>query len=391
VIRATMIAALVLAGLAGGLAAAQTSEPDDARALASAKREAEEAVRRSDQLDRESRAATDEATRARADASALAARIEAAEADITAAEARVRIIERLRAAQRARLAERQEPVVRLTAALQMMGRRPPALALVQPGSLHDLVHVRAVLASTLPIIRARTAALREDVAQGNLLRTQADRAVAALRSSREELKNRRVELARLEIEQRHRSQSLAESALFESDRALALGEEARELTAAMGTKEYQAQLRSELATLPGPLARPLPDAGAPGPDESAAFGARYRLPVGGRLVRGMGELSDGGVHARGLTFETAANAPVVAPASGRIVYAGRFRSYGNVVIIDHGRGWTSVITNLASMEVSAGQAVAGGTPLGRTGGAAPRVIVELRHGGHPVAIASLLG
>ena len=50
---------------------------------------------------------------------------------ISAAETRVRLIDRLRAAQRARLAERQGPIIRLTAALQTMARRPTALALVE--------------------------------------------------------------------------------------------------------------------------------------------------------------------------------------------------------------------------------------------------------------------
>src|SRR3546814_972713 len=90
----------------------------------------------------------------------------------------------------------------------MMARRPPALALVQPGSLDDAVHVRALLASTLPVIRARTAALREEVEAGNQLRDQAALAKAALVDSRAELKAERVALARFEADQRLRSQNL---------------------------------------------------------------------------------------------------------------------------------------------------------------------------------------
>ena len=81
-------------------------------------------------------------------------------------------------------------------------------------------------------------------------------AVASLVSSREELKRRRTQLASFERNQRQRSQSLAESALWESDRALALGEEVRALSAEMGTLDYQARLRQRLAALPGPSMRP---------------------------------------------------------------------------------------------------------------------------------------
>src|SRR5690606_7282220 len=95
--RRILLSLLAVAAVAaGGLAFAQTRGGDEARALATAKREAEEAMLRSRQLEREAAAATSEAARARAEAAALAARIEASEADITAAETRVRFVERIR-------------------------------------------------------------------------------------------------------------------------------------------------------------------------------------------------------------------------------------------------------------------------------------------------------
>jgi septal ring factor EnvC (AmiA/AmiB activator) len=385
VARPILLILAVAVAVGSAVAVAKTAMTEEDKALADARREAEEAMRRSAQLEREAAAATSDAARMRADAAALAARIEAGEADITAAETRLRSIERLRAAQRARLAERQEPVVRLTGALQMMARRPPALALVQPGSLDDLVHVRALLASTLPIIRNRTAALRAEVEQGKQLSAQAERAVSALVASREELKRRRVALARLEASQLRRSESLAESALFESDRALAFGEEARELSIEMGKRQYLDQLRRELSELPGPVMRPGGEAAA------APNGRRYILPVDGRVVRGMGEISDAGVHARGITMETSAGATVRAPARGTIVYAGRFRSYGNILIIDHGKGWTTTLTDLATMTVRTGDRIAMGDVLGRAGGTTGNMRVELRRNGEPVAIPPLLG
>src|SRR5687768_4864023 len=248
--RRALFPILTIALLAGGTWAAAQSGPSERSALIVAKREADDARRRSELLEREARRATNDAARARADAGALAARIEAAEADITAAEARIRIIEALRAGQRARLAEKQGPVIRLTAALQTMARRPPALALVQPGSLDEVVRVRSLLASTLPVIRARTADLRAEVERGDALRRQADEAVAILTAGREELRKRRIALAAFEQRQRRRSESLMDSAIAESDRALAFGEEARELATLAGTRQFQAQLRRSLEALP---------------------------------------------------------------------------------------------------------------------------------------------
>ena len=378
-------AALLAAGLLGGLAAAQ-ERASEAEALILAKRQASEATRRSRILERQAEAATSEAAKARAAAEALLARIEAAEADITAAETRVRIVDALLKEQQARLAERQGPVVRLTAALQTMARRPPALALIQPGSVQDVVHVRSLLASTLPVIRARTAGLREEIAAGNRLRAQAQTARASLLRGQEELRKQRLALARLEARERARSATLASSALSESDRALAFTEEARDLSALMGTREYQARIRASLMDLPGPVLRP----GTPAEPERRAE-PRYILPVEGRLVTGTGEISDAGVHARGLTFAAAAGSDVVAPRAGRVAYAGPFLSYGRILILDHGGGWTSTITNLGSLDVRVGETVPMGARLGRTGSGAGEVTVELRREGQPVPIVPLLG
>ncbi|MFL6863017.1 MAG: murein hydrolase activator EnvC family protein [Allosphingosinicella sp.] len=375
--------ALLLA-LSGSLAFAQAAPSGPGSGpgeLARARQEAEQARLRSERLEAQAARATGEAEKARAGSAALAARIEAAEADITASETRIRLVERLRAEQRARLAEQQAPLVRLTAALQTMARRPAALALVQPGSVDEVVHVRALLASTLPEIRARTAGLRAELARGEALRKEAGLAVAALRAGRADLARRRVALARFEAQARSRSQGLMQSALDESDRALAFGERARDLDALQGTRAFQQALAARLSALPPPPLRPVnpPAPAPPGP---------WMLPLVGRVAGGAGELSEAGVHARGLTVNAAAGTPVVAPAAGRIVYARPFRSWGIVIIIDHGGGWTSTITNLAALAVKLGDRVARGAALGRT--AAGPVSVELRRGTQPVAIADLL-
>lgn len=376
--RRILLPFVIAAILGGGWAVA---EAQNGPTLAQARQEAATARHRSELLERQARQATSEAARANAAAAALASRIEAAEADITAAQARIALIERLSAGQRARLAASQGSLIRLTAALQTMARRPPALALVQPGSLDEVVHVRALLASSLPAIRARTAGVRAEMARGAALRRQAGEAVVQLGAGRRDLQQRRIALARFEQGKRLRSATLMQSALNESDRALAFGEEARDLAALAGTRAFQARLERRLAELPGPALRP-------GDAPARARAPYYVLPVEGRLLTGTGEISDAGVHARGLTFAAASGAPAIAPRSGRIAYAAPYRGYGEVVIIDHGGGWTTTLTNLAGLAVKRGDQVRARQPLGRTGAGA--VTVELRKDGRPFPITLLL-
>nr|WP_281422886.1 peptidoglycan DD-metalloendopeptidase family protein [Sphingomonas yunnanensis] len=85
-------------------------------------------------------------------------------------------------------------------------------------------------------------------------------------------------------------------------------------------------------------------------------------------------------------------ATVVAPAAGLVRYVGAFRSYGTIVILDHGAGWQTLVTGIAEPAVRRGASVGAGDTLGR----APergeaRVTVELRRRGVPVDVAQLVG
>lgn len=383
---------------AGGVvmaSSAQTPAAEQSQRLVEAKRQSAAAAARSAKLEQAAAREQNEAAQARAQEAAVAARIQQAEADIAAGQARIAIIGRLLADQRGRLAERQGPVTRLMAALQSLARRPALISIVQPGSVRDIVHVRAVLASTLPVVRARTAGVRADLARTRQLQASASLATRALAESRTRLEEQRLALTRLEAEHRLRSRALGRDALFESDRAIALGERARDIVDLMDQLGNQATTREQLQSLPGPLPRPPRPGEVASPVETLSWSAGtppYKLPVVGRVVTGLGELSDAGVRSRGLTIASAAQAAVIAPAAGRIAYAGPFRGYGTIVIIDHGGGWTSLIAGLGAVSARVGETVAQGSPIGRAGtGDDPRVTIELRRRDRPVDMTPLLG
>jgi septal ring factor EnvC (AmiA/AmiB activator) len=61
-----------------------------------------------------------------------------------------------------------------------------------------------------------------------------------------------------------------------------------------------------------------------------------------------------------------------------------------VLIIDHGGGWTTTVTGLASLSVNAGEAIDQGDAIGRVAGDRPRVTIELRRGGHPIDLSAMI-
>lgn len=379
-----------------GLAAVQPLVAADERGrLAAAKAQSAAAQARADKLEAAAAAERDEARQAQAQEAAVAARIQRAEADIAAAQARIALIRVQLDSQRGSLAGQQQPIARLLAALQSLARRPVVVSLVQPGSVSDLVHTRAVLATVSPVVRARTASLRGQLERTRRLEEGQRLAVKSLADGRAALEAQRLALARLEADHRLKSRALGRDALFESDRAIALGERARDLVDQMSQASDGASTRADLEALPAPLPRPLkPGEAAPPSDAqtSATSAPAYKLPVAGKVVTGLGELSDAGVRSRGLTIEAAAGAQVIAPATGRVRYARRFRGYGVVVIIDHGGGWTSLIAQLADTGLRVGDSVSQGAPIGHAAaGDAVRVTVELRRRDRAIDMTRLLG
>lgn len=389
-----LVASVIWAGTVSG-----QSLGSQRQTLAQLRSEALRAARLADQLDVQARRETSSAADAGRQAAALATRIQATEALLTASDARLLLVRKMTAIVQARLARRQQPAARLIAALQMLGRRPPALGLVQPGRLPDLVHTRLLVATLLPQVRQRTVVLQRDLDAQRRLESNARAAARQLGQGRTALAAQRQALVRLQVAHKLAARRYADTALVAQDRALAMGERARDLVDLIDQMGVQSVRQSALAALPGPVPRPFWPGLVGAPDrapQTAPAGpltgtrAAYRLPVSGRLIAGFGELDKSGVRARGLTFETRKRALVVAPRAGRIVFAGPFRSYGDIVIIDHGAGWTSLITGLSSVSVQVGDQVDPGSPMGQAHGTPPRVTVELRHGGVPADITPFL-
>ena len=400
-------AALAIAALfAGGALALAQSDIFDPQAIAArereqllgAKQQSAEAMARSTRLEAQAAAAVSEADRLKKRSAALAARIQSAEADISAGEARVALVSRRLAVRRARLAQQQQPLLELAAALQQLSRQPPVSVLAQPGSLTDMVHARAVIDAAMPVIEQRTAGVRRELTLLDATRRQQALALRALSSSKSQLAYRRDALTRLENEGRLRSRELMSSAQLEADRALGLGEKARDIVDLMDALEADGAVRAELIQLTGPLPRPrnmqgnIASTAAPAATAEAELtqGA-YRLPVVGRIVAGLGEVNASGVRSRGVTIAARPGGQVVAPAPGRIGFAGDYRGYGKIVIIDHGGGWVSLLTGMIALSVGVGDTIDAGAPIGRAGSGDSRITVELRRGGRPVDIVAMIG
>jgi septal ring factor EnvC (AmiA/AmiB activator) len=367
------------------IAASGPVQPDGEPLDVAARRaqaEAQAADAEAAKLQKAADAAKDEAAKLRARQAAAAQEISAAEARISAADANSRIVAAQLAQRRSRLEREQAPAGSLLAGLALMSERPPLLAILDEGSTEQFVRVRLLLDSTLPAIRARTAAVRAELDQGRALQQRADLARRDLIASRDTLARRKAEFAALEAQAMQLAASRGGEALGAGDVALARGEEAEQLSSEAQRSRSAAAMAAELARMPAPPARP---GGGPQAPAISPFG--YQLPSNAPVVDGLGSIAPNGVRSRGLTLATTRGAPVVVPASGVVRFSGPFRSYDSVVIIDHGGGWMSLLLNVSS-PLHQGDRVTAGQPLGRALG---RIGVELSRNGRHLSPALIAG
>jgi septal ring factor EnvC (AmiA/AmiB activator) len=377
---------LALVSVALGLAVtssapAQQPSPLD-EAIRQARTEQAAAEAEAAKLERAAATARSEAERLHAEQAAAARAIEASEARITAADAELRLVSVSLAARRQQLAEQQRPISSLLAALAVMGQRPPLVAIADRGSIDEFVRVRLLLDSTMPVIRARTAALSTELSENERLEEAAVTAKSELVASRQDLLSKRNRFAELEGRAIAAANTSGAQALRVGDVALAAGEDVEKLRGGQAGSRAAAALASELARIDPAPARPvMPEGDAP----SVPFA--YRLPIAAEVTDGLGSVNASGVRSRGLTLSTGRGQPVIAPADGIVRFAGPFRDYDGILIIDHGRGWMTLLLNLSS-PLKPGDRVRLGDAVGRTLGA---LGVELSQNGRRFSPALIAG
>jgi septal ring factor EnvC (AmiA/AmiB activator) len=270
------------------------------------------------------------------------------------------------------------------AARARMGRLGGLRVLLASGSISELARRRYALDR---ILERDAGLLREARANRE--------ALAAARRTQEAEALRLEELA-AEAERR-RAEAGEKAAAQRAILAAVRGERALHERAAAEAAAQERKLAGLLAALtPAP-----PAVAARAPAALQGFSAlRGRLPrpVAGAVVAGFGRVVDPRFNTvtthPGVDLRAAPGTPVRAVATGRVVHAGWFRGYGNLVILDHGEGYHTLVAHLGSMSTAVGEDVAPGTLLGSAGDGAALggegIYFEIRERQRPVDPAGWL-
>jgi septal ring factor EnvC (AmiA/AmiB activator) len=276
------------------------------------------------------------------------------------------------------LGNRHGELSSIIGSLARLGRRPSEALISAPTAPIDAVRSVIVLTSIIPELQLRTDNLRAELAALRGVRQDISGERAALASASETLFRERQALDRLLTQTSRLHKQTLNKKAQSKQRIARLAQKAQNLRALL--RELQKEEKR--------LARESPDTSAiPSGKAFSTTHGHLPLPVRGRLVTQFGERNQFGTRNRGLGVATRSQAQVVAPYDGRVLFAGPFRTYGQLLIISHGEGYHSLIAGMSRIDSAVGQWLLAGEPIGRMGrndGSAPVLYLELRRNGAPI-------
>jgi murein hydrolase activator len=310
---------------------------------------------------------------------------------------------------RASLEQRRNAIAEVLAALQRMGRQPPPALAVPAEDALQSVRSAILLGAVLPDMRRQAEAIAADL--GELVRLRKEIATERDGLARDllVLANERQRLT-LMIDQRQKRQAEAEQALAqEREHAAQLGRQAENLNQLIVKLEHGLDGGSRAARATGRAgedrksATGRPDFAAlrdPGRLTPAVAFASAKgmlpLPANGARIREFGAPDGLGGTEKGLSIATRPGGQITAPCDGWVVYAGVFRNYGQLLILNAGGGYHVLLAGMERISVDLGQFVVTGEPVAVMGGGAqaaaaiaggtsqPVLYVEFRKDGVPV-------
>lgn len=327
----------------------------------------------------------------------IAKAVQDAEASLTGIETELATLAERETTLKTGLTRDRETYATTLAALQRLARQPP-----ESLAAHHDDAVRAARAATMlkyyqRAVAVHAAALRQKLTalKSVRIRIAARRDTIARTSAR--LAVDRTRLAVMLAKGASMRERSAREQRLTTARLKVLASAARNLRELLDSVEQNGRIQAvRMPVIPrGPLlSKPK------GMRIFAAAHGKVIVPVRGSITRKFGQSrdaaegdgagadgSDAGPFNKGVVIETRPEAQVVAPFDGRVVFAGPFRSYGLILIIDHGGGYHTLLAGLARVDIVVNQWLLGGEPVGAmssTQSRSTRLYLEIRRQGQPI-------
>lgn len=293
----------------------------------------------------------------------------------------------------------RQSLSRLILALERMRRMPPEVMIARPEDPVKTAQAGVLMSQIVPVLDARAEALKDKVERLNQTRRDLEAKRVAAQS---ESKNLQAQYAKAKalVKKREALYRETQGDLEEREQAVleiaaqagSLKELVHKLESDQSRERTRNASRNALSQMPKSETQKQSKPGIPVISSRTKNGTQ--LPVSGAITVGYQDPDAFGAKSQGLKIRSRSNALVVAPMNGTVKYAGEFKKYGKMVILEHASGYHSLIAGLSQIDAIVGQKIGVGEPIGimpSSGSKRPILYYELRYNGSPVNPARKFG
>lgn len=297
-----------------------------------------------------------------------------------------------------RLSMSDRQLIRIVTGMQTLALRPQELLLFRSFSPLDMLRSQLMMRYSLPVVGGISRQTRSDLSELTQLRSSLQQQIVQIKAATAQLNERSNQLDKL-YQQKSLLQAQYKASQDQADkRAQSLAAQAsdiKDLLAKLAAekKRQEKQMRATQSAIQYMgQSRPsfrMPSTGTALRSQSKVGGfikayGQLLYPIRGDVIQSFGEETISGAHTRGMTIRGRARAQVVAPSDGTVLFAGPFKNYGQLLILDNGDNYLTLLAGMERIDTNVGQEILAGEPIGQMKESNSDLYIEIRKDGQPV-------
>ncbi len=261
--------------------------------------------------------------------------------------------------------------------MQRMERTPPETIILRPGGPYQAAQSSIILQNILPIIKEHSDKLSSELDKLASIQKNLKNDRKNLEIQQKELVKKQKELKSLTSQKKNllnRNKTAIRQTQIRLSKLSKKAKDMKDLIKKLQEEEKAKRAKNILKNHKDYFANLITDSG------------EAILPASGVIKTSFGDEDEIGAKSKGITIKTRPGALVVAPMDGIVRYAGIFKNYGNIIIIEHANNYHSLISGLEKFETDTNQKIKSGEPVGYAINSSdnPIIYYELRYNGSPV-------
>lgn len=302
-------------------------------------------------------------------------------------------------------AKENNSLVQTLASLQNMSLNPSESVILQPLSPVDIIRSAILLRETVPALNQKSSKLKVDLDNVYTQKQKIENTVNKTKKQKKILEKQQAEMKKLLKRKSTLRHDVEEKGAKTQKIAEDLSSKARDLRELLDELEKQKELERKKREEAERLAalkrqeelsrKQTPQTVDTKTHESikkqvknsrfAKAKGTLPKPVRGNVITEYGQMISKGVTSKGIVYKTRSNAQVIAPYDGTVIFSGPFKGYGNIIIVEHGDGYLSLLAGLGNIDCELGQMLLAGEPVGTMpDDKNAKLYLEIRKDRHPI-------